>query len=298
MTDHLVLPFLLNPDAAPASSGGMLVGAPPTVTADGGAEPRTTTASPTAAAHMDHSPIHGGQFFMAANQYHHLEGTLPAAKEFRLYFYDDFKRPLDPRNFAAKVIFERYDEESGDFTEESYPTTVEPNTAYPGFLVAEIPDETPAEFFASVNLAGEWVRFDFYFEELTTEPVTPLGRRGATAALGDHSHARPPLTIPADATAIARELALRADRVQERMNQGDWLRLYIPAFDGRDLAEALIDRLDSVSARQRGQIRKAISRIMQSAAELDRAGDLADAGRARKALARFTDAVREIQSLL
>jgi hypothetical protein len=44
-------------------------------------------------AHRDHQPKHGGVFFMAPDGRHHLEGTLPNAREFRLYLYDEFTEP-------------------------------------------------------------------------------------------------------------------------------------------------------------------------------------------------------------
>lgn len=46
-------------------------------------------------AHMDHSPRHGGTFFKAADGIHDLEGTLVGDREFRLYNYDEFTRPID-----------------------------------------------------------------------------------------------------------------------------------------------------------------------------------------------------------
>ena len=57
---------------------------------------------PSAGAHSDHRPRHGGVFFMASNGFHHLEGTL-AGTEFRVYIYDNFTRPMDARQFEARV---------------------------------------------------------------------------------------------------------------------------------------------------------------------------------------------------
>ena len=44
--------------------------------------------------HEDHEPKHGGTFFMAMNNHHHLEGVLEAPGIFRLYLYDSYTQPL------------------------------------------------------------------------------------------------------------------------------------------------------------------------------------------------------------
>jgi hypothetical protein len=57
----------------------------------------------TAGAHADHSPKFGGVLFMAANQYHHIEGTYTQDGIFHVRVYDNFRRSMKVTGFRGRV---------------------------------------------------------------------------------------------------------------------------------------------------------------------------------------------------
>jgi hypothetical protein len=46
--------------------------------------------------HLDHEPKHGGTFFMALDNRHHLEGVLLRPGRFLIYLYDAHTQPVSP----------------------------------------------------------------------------------------------------------------------------------------------------------------------------------------------------------
>ncbi|MCK5427237.1 MAG: FixH family protein [Thermodesulfovibrionia bacterium] len=56
--------------------------------------------------HMDHTPKHGGTFFMAPNKKNHIEGVYSKERGFQLYIYDEFTQPISVIGFQAFIKME------------------------------------------------------------------------------------------------------------------------------------------------------------------------------------------------
>jgi hypothetical protein len=140
-------------------------------------------------AHGDHNPKHGGMFFMAENGWNHLEGTYPAAGQFRVHFYDNFSKPMSPRGFTGSVVI--LDKDYKELA--SYPLAVEANNRT---MLARIPAPHAAlPINAAVKIrfkAGEKENFfNFPFSKYTVEPVTPPAAAPARPAPATTAAPRP-----------------------------------------------------------------------------------------------------------
>ena len=171
----------------------------PGVCADGSAMVRRQTLRP----HGNHNPQHGGQFFMAPDNWHHLEGTYPRDRVFRLYIYDDYARALpaaDLQRVQARVVTrETYDARTRTTTElAAFPLRL---TREGGYLEARIDAlRLPAELTAKVRIkpdAPEY-RFDFSFTAVTREPAAAAtGAPAARTTAAPGARTRPPADVRA-----------------------------------------------------------------------------------------------------
>jgi hypothetical protein len=159
--------------------------------------------------HGNHNPQHGGQFFMASDQWHHIEGTYPAPGRFRLYLYDDFSKPLptdQARAVRARVVT--------DETFDAATRTTKEITAFPlalssegSFMDADVGAlKMPAKMTvkAVFTPGGPEERFDFTFETLSAEPApgapaagTPVASPGARLTRPSAPASRPRVVLAA-----------------------------------------------------------------------------------------------------
>lgn len=131
-------------------------------------------------AHGDHNPVHGGTFFMAEDNWHHVEGTYPSTGLFRAFFYDNFKKPLPGKSFSGSlIVLDRADKELA-----TIPLTAsrDGNT-----LEARIPPQLatfPLRARATIKYDAKAREqpFDFIFDKLTTDPGPARPATTSTAA--------------------------------------------------------------------------------------------------------------------
>jgi hypothetical protein len=274
--------------------------------------------------HGNHNPQHGGQFFMAADNWHHVEGTYPRAGVFRLYVYDDYARPLAPavlRRVAARVVTnERYDAKTRTSTDV---TAFQLRPSRDGaYLEARVTGVTfPAAMTAKITLkpdAPEY-RFDFTFAAITKEPVTtPVRNAGGNARTTPAPRATtsaapapdtksvdaaaapplPPITeIPETIPEILVQLKARDAEIRDLIRQGNFAAVWVPAFQAKDLAIALEPHIGHLAPAAREAAEPALQRVVRFAWLLDSFGDLGNRQQVEEGYAAFAQALAEVSKV-
>ena len=269
----------------------------PGVCADGTPRVQRRTLRP----HGNHNAQHGGQFFMAPDNWHHLEGAYPRERVFRLYLYDDYARTLPPRRLkeirARVVTRETYDPATRRTTElAAVPLTVAGGGA---FLEARVDVRSlPATMTAKVRFAADApeYRFDFTFRTLTGEP-RPVPRAVPPPLETAVEEAPEPtgfeLPAPKTMAETLAQMKTREGQVAALVRRGEFSVVWIPAFAAKELAVALGPHVAHLASADRSIAEPALREIVRGAWTLDAVADVGDRPRIEEASRAFSAAVAQ-----
>lgn len=303
----------------------------PGTCADGSARIRDYERRP----HGDHNPRHGGQFFMADDSWHHLEGTWVKPNILRVYFYNDMTQPLAVNGFSASAS--KSDTNGNDL---AAPMALKPGkTDDHNTLELAIPSTAlPANFSLRVKFKPNDKErvFDFTFADYSKEPgpaasatqspasmaaAQPQSQRSGNPAVPASSLASP--SQPATATAASQqsdnyvpstvkqeaplptttpellaELGKRAQSVKSALDQGDLTGLWYPAIGAKDVALALQENhIGEIPENRRPQMESAVNRLTMAAWQIDAAGDLGNKEKVLPLYRDFAAAIADIEAI-
>jgi hypothetical protein len=248
--------------------------------------------------HGDHNPKHGGLFFMASDNWHHIEGTYPGPGRFRVYVYDDYTKPLklaDARKVRGRIVTKEVFDSSTRTSRElsSAPLVLARNGA---FFEARIdPLALPAQMTAKISFGSDDKegRFDFSF------PAYSKDLPAAPPAVSTSTQATPSVKTPEGPTsALLTDLRARDQELASLVKSGAFGGIYVPALQAKDLALQIQARQGSAPGPQRQAIEAHVKQLVVAAYQLDNYGDLGDAQKIDQAYRSFSSAVAAIGSLL
>jgi hypothetical protein len=274
-------------------------------------------------AHGNHNPQHGGLFFMAPDNWHHLEGTYPSAGVFRVYLYDDFTKPL-PRDQFRKVSGQITVQATDPVTRAnkdvaSFPLVAARSGRYLEAKVGKV--SLPAQLAAKVKFqpSAPEHRFDFVFPTYSREPAAPAARLTENAAAATPAASAPappralppasgdesaggvdpglvPLPIPDTVPEMLTQLSQRTAQIRRFIDAGAFANVYVPAFQAKDIALAIDERKADLPAERRRLVEPAIKRLVRAAWLLDAFGDLGNKEQITGAFTQFAAAVKDVES--
>ena len=248
--------------------------------------PLVETDSPLS--HQDHSPKHGGIFFMAPDNWHHLEGAYSEDGNFRVYVYDNFSQPMNARAFSGRAVTEEVWEAETKRVREiiAFPLLASANGDY---LEADVgPAVFPSEITAKLKLGSEEEhRFDFIFADFSSETVEP-NAPPVSNELG--------LSVPATPDEIVFAISERDRRIEFLIRRGKFNEIWRPALETKDLALALDTHLEDRGQDDRRRVHQAMKTIVRTAWQLDTYGDQGDRMKIEKTFTVFSSAVETLKA--
>lgn len=293
--------------------------------------------------HGDHNPRHGGpSVFMSEDLFHHVEATLVAPTKtqpaiFRVYFYDEYTRPIKATGVSVKVV---PTDQNGKETGSPVPLVLsrikDGNAMEARLPNAPVPSESAPAFFAiRVKLKPtdkDWVT-DHTFSSYSKEPA-PVRSAVANGIAVQNTPQSPPTVSaqkPASTSAPARaasapasaantpadfgpqvvgeplpdtrqgllaELQKNMDSVTQQWQEGSLSGLWYPALRAKDVVLKLQqDHGTDLSDDKRPQLTSAVQQVMLSAWQIDAAGDLGNKDKIARLYDVFHTAVGEILGL-
>ena len=266
-------------------------------------------------AHGNHNPQHGGGFFMAPDNWHHLEGAYYASGAFRLYLYDDFTKPLPLQEVQAT--------QARLILNDGKEVPLARNGRFLEAKLGKLPLPVSVQAKVKFKETSPEHQFDFTFEKFSIDaPV--LAAPAATTTMSnaktptaapptstDAAAAGPPLlevaATPADAGLVPlpipetvpemlAQLKTRNEQIKAFIDRGAFAAVYVPAFQAKDVALALDAKKTELSPDKQRALSPAVNRLIRSAYLLDAFGDLGNKQQIIEAYARFSGAVQEIDA--
>ena len=274
-------------------------------------------------AHGDHNPRHGGQFFMASDNWHHVEGTYPRDGLFRVFAYDEYTKPIAVRGFAGRAVTREEFDPATRTWKEVESVSLKPS-ADGKVLEARIkPAAVPVRVAAKVKFkeADPEQRFDFTFGEYTKEPpaggapltsaaapvqapaapTTPVVPSVTPGAAGQTASVEPTPSGAADGLPDTRPgllaaLTTRTQAVEKLISDGMFTQVYVAAMATKEVALALETHVGELPDPQRIKATAAVKQVLLSAWTLDFYGDLGNKERLNDAYNTLAAAVADLTS--
>ncbi|HEY2153328.1 MAG TPA: hypothetical protein VGH34_21155, partial [Vicinamibacterales bacterium] len=249
---------------------------------------------------------------------------------FRVYLYDDFTKPLKSALFKAvkgRVVTEQtFDAATRKTTEvKSFPLVPVAGGKY--FQAKIGATRLPASITAKMRFTpdGPEYPFDFTFSEYTKDvaaPATPTmtmtnqAAAPAKAVVGTPTAQAPtpvPLTngvdgmlvdpslIPPPITGTVPELLTQlktqTDLIRSLIDKGSFGSIYVPAFQAKDIALALVDDHKKELSEDKQRVAEpAAKKLIRAAWLLDAFGDIGNKQQIVDAFAGFVDAAKDLQA--